>query len=111
MIINRCRLATLEIMKNKVKTPDPSQKPISNFFQKSTKRSSSSAETPPAKVAKSETVSTTPLSPEQRKRMEENKLKAKDKLVEKATNSFDMGATWKSALDAEFSKEYFLKVL
>ena len=42
---------------------------------------------------------------------QENTQKAKDKLVEKATNSFDIGATWKSALYAEFSKEYFLEVL
>ena len=117
MILNRSRSLIIQIMKDsKSKTPDPTQKSISNFFQKSTKRSSSSSsnnnETPPSKISKPSTTTnnTTPLSPEQRRRMEENKMKAKEKLLEKTMSSFDMGATWKKALESEFSKEYFIKV-
>ena len=110
MILNRSRSLVFKIMKDKVKTPDPAQKSISNFFQKSTKRSSSNCETPSNKVAKTVTTSDTPISPEQRKRMEENKIKAKEKLLEKTTNSFDMGTSWKNALESEFSKDYFVKV-
>jgi len=102
-------------MKNKVTTPDPSQKSISSFFQKSTKRSSSNMSSPPAKIAKrndekENATTTSPLSPEQKRKMEENRVKAQEKLLEKTTQEFDIGQSWKKALEPEFSKEYFGKL-
>ena len=119
MLLNRSRSLVHNIMKDsksKAKTADLTQKSISNFFQKSTKRPNSSSnnnsETPPNKIVKTDTTTnnSTPLSPEQKRRIEENKLKAKAKLLEKTMSSFDMGITWKKALESEFSKEYFFKV-
>ena len=118
MLLNRSRSLVHNIMKDnksKAKTADLTQKSISNFFQKSTKRpnsSSNNSETPPNKIVKTDTTTnnSTPLSPEQKRRIEENKLKAKAKLLEKTMSSFDMGITWKKALESEFSKEYFFKV-
>ena len=115
-MINIRTIRLLSTMKNKVTTPDPSQKPISSFFQKSTKRNSSNMASPPAKIAKTdsgdgkENTATSPLSPEQKKRMEENRLKAQEKLLEKTTQEFAIGQSWKKALEPEFSKEYFIKV-
>ncbi len=48
-----------------------------------------------------------PLSPEQRERIDKNRLIALEKLEEK---SISMGETWKAALAPEFKKEYFIKV-
>lgn len=54
------------------------------------------------------------LSPEQKQRMEENRLKALAKLQAKnSTNGsllVDVGESWKKALKDEFSKTYFEQV-
>jgi len=105
---------TVAMVNNKAKTPDSTQKSISTFFQKSTKRFSSSENTTPAKVQKIDEnknkENSSPLSPEQKKRMEEKRLEAQAKLTDRATHGLCIGETWRKALSAEFTKDYFVKV-
>lgn len=49
------------------------------------------------------------LSPEQRERMEANRKEAEKKLLANKSPQF-FGASWRKALAAEFSKEYYVKV-
>ena len=51
-----------------------------------------------------------PLSPEQKQRMEENKQKAMARLQAKDSLLVDVGNSWRDALDSEFSKTYFAEV-
>lgn len=99
------------MFKNKLKTPvDTKQQSISTFFKKSTKRPADENENIPPKNQKLENPSNIMLSPEQRRRMEDNKAKAEEKLKEKTVSCFDVGSSWKKALEPEFSKPYFLKL-
>ena len=96
------------------------QKTISSFFSASgTKRTADDAgvntESPQSKSAKCDTLDSkaifaSSLSPEQKERMETNRRDALRKLKEKKSPKF-VGASWKIALEAEFNKDYFLKVL
>lgn len=102
----------------------PTQKTISSFFNTSgTKRtaddagvsndepqnkSSKTDETSPSSNSNSERP-VSKLSPEQRARMEANREQAKKKLLACKSPQF-FGASWKKALGAEFTKEYFVKV-
>ncbi|CAH1782729.1 unnamed protein product [Owenia fusiformis] len=56
--------------------------------------------------------SKTPISPEQRSRMFQSKLAASIKLAEKKTHGLlvNCGQSWFTALEPEFSKEYFIKL-
>lgn len=49
------------------------------------------------------------LSPQQRERMEANRKEAEKRLLANKCPQF-FGASWRKALAAEFSKEYFVKV-
>ena len=53
------------------------------------------------------------LSPEQKTKMDANRLNAKIKLTEKQTHGIvtNIGTSWYKALEPEFSKPYFVKVL
>lgn len=52
------------------------------------------------------------ISNSDRERIEQNKLAAKLKLLNSKTNGLvvNIGPSWLTALEAEFSKEYFSKV-
>ena len=50
------------------------------------------------------------LSPEQKNRIAEKKAEAMQKLMMNKTAPKNMGVSWKKALMAEFSKDYFIKV-
>lgn len=100
-----------------------SQMKISSFFNTSgTKRRASdvdersdSPQNKSSKIANGSSPESnakrplTNLSPEQRERMEANRKEAEKRLLaSKSPQSF--GASWKKALAAEFSKEYFVKL-
>lgn len=53
------------------------------------------------------------ISPEQKQRMQESRVNAKMLLVQKQSSGLitNMGPSWFAALEAEFSKPYFLKVI
>lgn len=98
------------------------QKKISSFFNSSgTKRRADdadvSADSPQTKSSKTDHSSPdsslkqplSNLSPEQRERMEANRKKALEKLQANKSPQF-FGDSWRKALTAEFSKEYFVKV-
>jgi hypothetical protein len=53
------------------------------------------------------------VSPEQKDRMLESRINAKMLLVQKQSSGLvaKMGPSWFAALEAEFSKPYFLKVI
>ncbi|XP_068710171.1 uracil-DNA glycosylase-like isoform X1 [Montipora foliosa] len=100
-----------------------SQMKISSFFNTSgTKRRASdvdersdSPQNKSSKIANGSSPESnakrplTNLSPEQRERMEANRKQAEKRLLaSKSPQSF--GASWKKALAAEFSKEYFVKL-
>lgn len=100
------------------------QKKISSFFNTlGTKRSADDAgvsnDSPQNKSSKTDETSpsanssskrpTSNLSPEQRARMEANREEAQKKLLASKSPQF-FGASWKKALGAEFTKEYFVKV-
>ena len=92
---------------------DTKQRNISSFFHKSVKRENESAINEiPCKIQKTgdNDPPTSPLSPEQRRRMEEKKVEAKKKLQDKLTCSMNIGSTWKEALKGEFTKDYYIKV-
>ena len=102
----------------------PTQKTISSFFNTmGTKRtaddagvtngspqnkSSKTDETSPSANSSSNRPASS-LSPEQRARMEANREAAQKKLLASKSPQF-FGASWKKALGAEFTKEYFVKV-
>ena len=52
------------------------------------------------------------LSPEQKMKIDDNRLKAVGKLLEKQTSGLcrDVGVSWLKVLEAEFKKPYFQKV-
>ncbi|KAL5017566.1 hypothetical protein ScPMuIL_007155 [Solemya velum] len=52
------------------------------------------------------------LSPEQKKRIEKNKIEAKVKLLSKTSDGLlvNLGSTWYKALEPEFSKTYFTEL-
>jgi arylamine N-acetyltransferase len=54
----------------------------------------------------------TPLTPEQKSRIEQNKLAARARLATKTSNGLlvDVGSSWFTALESEFSKQYFTDV-
>ena len=100
------------------------QKKISSFFNTlGTKRTADdagvSSDSPQNKSSKSDENSPgasssskrpmSSLSPEQRARMEANREEAQKKLLANKSPQF-FGASWKKALAAEFTKEYFVKV-
>lgn len=99
------------------------QKKISSFFNTSgVKRCADdagvSADSPQCKSSKTEGQSSpeanskrplSNLSPEQRQRMEANRKEAEKKLLANKSPQF-FGDSWRKALAAEFSKEYFVKV-
>nr|XP_022337906.1 uncharacterized protein LOC111133661 [Crassostrea virginica] len=111
------------------------QAKISSFFTNSTKRMISNADgdksapkTPSPKkqkidekgdkssllkeniqVSPNTPLTATSLSPEQKTKIEENKLAARMRLAAKTSNSLlvDVGPSWFKALESEFSKQYF----
>lgn len=103
----------------------PTQKTISSFFNTvGTKRTADDAGvttngSPQNKSSKTDETSpsanssskrpVSSLSPEQRARMEANREEAQKKLAANRSPQF-FGASWKKALGAEFTKEYFVKV-
>ena len=109
------RPINLVMSKKGVKTPsENNQKTISSFFQKSEKRaplSNTNKECePPSKVLKPSNTLNSSLSPEQKKKMADNKALAQQKLQERTTKESGMGQSWKEALKDEFTKPYYLKV-
>lgn len=105
------------------------QSKISSFFSPSQKRKCSDEQnTPPAKkqildetspeqktqqmTQCSSPANDVQLSPEQQKRMEENRFKAKAKLYEKQTHGLlvNFGQSWFRALEPEFAKPYFIQL-
>lgn len=102
----------------------PTQKTISSFFNTvGTKRTADDAGvtngSPQNKSSKTDETSpsanssskrpVSSLSPEQRARMEANREEAQKKLAANRSPQF-FGASWKKALGAEFTKEYFVKL-
>ena len=69
------------------------------------KRTLENSDSPPAKALKTEIS----LSPEQKEAIEEKRMAALAKLASKASPT-NMGSSWKTALAAEFNKDYFKKV-
>eukprot|EP00058_Branchiostoma_floridae_P023471 XP_002608961.1 hypothetical protein BRAFLDRAFT_287104 [Branchiostoma floridae] len=101
------------------------QKKISSFFspQQAKKRptdgeqggTSPDGKATPVKKLKADDSPTSPptnngLSPEQRARMEEKKKEAQVKLANRNYPA-EMGETWRRALDQQFSKPYWLKLM
>ncbi|XP_060068486.1 uracil-DNA glycosylase 2-like [Ylistrum balloti] len=109
------------------------QSKISAFFKtgptpnkRSTEMTQDEQNITPSKKTKTEKQELTPetkssadgtstaLSPEQKARMEQNRIKAIAKLHSKTANSkglvVNFGETWKNALEKEFSKNYFLEL-
>ena len=76
--------------------------------------------TPPSKKPRTESPvsaednyhQVAPLSPEQKSDIEQKRLNAKLKLIERQTSGVvvNIGPSWLKALEAEFSKPYFQKV-
>lgn len=94
-------------MKKATKTTDLNQKSIDSFFIKpQSKRSSENMEPLP----KQPKIASNNLSPEQKERIEKNRLRAQNVLQDKALAGIDMGSSWKSALSKEFDKPYFTQV-
>lgn len=92
---------------------DTKQRNINSFFNKSVKRENESVNNEiPYKIQKTsdDDTAVSPLSPEQRRRMEEKKVEAMKKLQDKSTKSLNIGPTWKEALKGEFTKDYYIKV-
>lgn len=102
----------------------PTQKKISSFFNASgTKRSADDADvttdSPQSKSSKTDENSpgasseskrpVSNISPEQKARMEANREEAQKRLLANQSPQF-FGASWRKALAAEFTKEYFVKV-
>ena len=99
------------------------QKKISSFFNTaSTKRRADNADVntdlPQSKSSRTEDPSSpesnanrplSNLSPEQRERMEANRKAAGKRLLGNKSPQF-FGDSWRTALAAEFNKEYFVKV-
>ncbi|XP_057308330.1 uracil-DNA glycosylase-like [Hydractinia symbiolongicarpus] len=101
------------MMPPKSKKQDNKQKNIASFFTKPGKRSSDNKnndDTPSSKKTKTNLDTSPPLSPDQRKRIEENKKEALKKLEHNAQQGIDMGHSWKVALQSEFTKPYFQKL-
>lgn len=76
---------------------------------------------PPTKISHVDDISRSPTpqsakvtlltpSPEQKARMEDNKLEAESKIVAKKFGADKIGHTWMVALQAEFKKQYINKV-
>lgn len=104
------------------------QAKISAFFSTTPKRSAETENVPPKKakmekgpISKTLSPPSTPtgsktaelsLSPEQKQRMEQNRLKALAKLHQKSSHSLlvGFGDSWRKALETEFSKPYFEKL-
>lgn len=100
-------------MPPKSKKQDNKQKNIASFFTKPGKRNSDNKnndDTPSSKKTKTNLDNSPPLSPEQRKKIEEKKKEALEKLEHNAQQGIDMGHSWKVALQSEFTKPYFQKV-
>lgn len=70
------------------------------------KRTLENSDSPPAKALKTEIS----LSPEQKEAIEEKRMAALAKLASKASPT-NMGSSWKTALAAEFNKDYFKKLM
>ena len=91
------------------------QRNIATFFNKTAKRSSNNDNSTPAKHVKTNDDAendkmSSSLSPEQKQRMESKKQEALLKLNVNLQD-IDMGVSWKKALENEFSKPYFKKVI
>ena len=114
--VSRCEIIIKLLLKMPlIKKPivDTKQRNISSFFNKSVKRENESGNNEIlCKIQKTgdNDTPTSPLSPEQRRRMEEKKVEAMKKLQDKLTCSLNIGPTWKEALKGEFTKDYYIKV-
>ena len=111
--VSRESIKILLKMPLKKQIVDTKQRNINSFFTKSFKWKNESANNEiPCKIQKAgdDDTSASPLSPEQRRRMEEKKVEAVKKLQDKLTKSLSIGPTWKEALKGEFTKDYYIKV-
>ena len=113
--VSRSEIIVKLLQKMPLKKPivDTKQRNISSFFNKSVKRENESGNNEIlCKIQKTgdNDTPTSPLSPEQRRRMEEKKVEAMKKLQDKLTCSLNIGPTWKEALKGEFIKDYYIKV-
>lgn len=100
------------------------QTKISTFFSqqnRSLEGFSEKSEKPPSKKIKLDDTERlddtnqenkdTQLTAEQRQRMEDNRLRAVNRLHEKQTSIMvGVGESWRTALHSEFTKEYFIKL-
>lgn len=85
------------------KTPSPKKQKIDE------KGDESSSLKENIQVSPNTPLTATSLSPEQKTKIEENKLAARMRLAAKTSNSLlvDVGPSWFKALESEFSKQYF----
>ena len=85
------------------KTPSPKKQKIDE------KGDVSSSLKENIQVSPNTPLTATSLSPEQKTKIEENKLAARMRLAAKTSNSLlvDVGPSWFKALESEFSKQYF----
>lgn len=94
------------------KTPSPKKRKIDEKGEDTTSVKENIELSPNAQTPSSPPPTPTALSPEQKSKIEQNKLAARIKLAAKTSNGLlvDVGSSWFKALEPEFSKQYFTEV-
>lgn len=94
------------------KTPSPKKHKIDEKGEDTTSVKENIELSPNAQTPPSPPPTPTALSPEQKSKIEQNKLAARIKLAAKTSNGLlvDVGSSWFKALEPEFSKQYFTEV-
>lgn len=94
------------------KTPSPKKRKMDEKGEDTTSVKENIELSPNAQTPSSPPPTPTALSPEQKSKIEQNKLAARIKLAAKTSNGLlvDVGSSWFKALEPEFSKQYFTEV-
>lgn len=94
------------------KTPSPKKRKMDEKSEDTTSVKENIELSPNAQTPPSPPPTPTALSPEQKSKIEQNKLAARIKLAAKTSNGLlvDVGSSWFKALEPEFSKQYFTEV-
>lgn len=94
------------------KTPSPKKRKMDEKGEDTTSVKENIELSPNAQTPPSPPPTPTALSPEQKSKIEQNKLAARIKLAAKTSNGLlvDVGSSWFKALEPEFSKQYFTEV-
>lgn len=94
------------------KTPSPKKRKMDEKGEDTTSVKENIELSPNAQTPPSPPPTPTALSPEQKSKIEQNKLAARIKLAAKTSNGLlvDVGSSWFKALEPEFSKQYFTEL-